>query len=189
MHPGSDPVPGIALASASSEESETRVPWVTEEVGAANPVPRQHPRTVEIIAKTIDEDSRYAYWPEGVDRLGAASLPLSGSAPPRLYGKGAADSFRILRLSIRSGEQLSFAMQAEASSVVMEACVPTDIASLPWRLALLNANSLLPQVRSRRFQVQNPTGEAQVLDLLVYGVHGYAYQIDLTRTARPASGP
>jgi beta-lactamase regulating signal transducer with metallopeptidase domain len=181
-------VPPVPIAPQVSESSDAPIIIQEDSFGKTTlKAPPPPTALVEVMAPESKGEPGNAFWPESVSAVGAASLPFSAH-PPGFNGMGDINAYRVLRLVIRPGERAQFRMQAEGSKVVMEARIPHSTPSLEWRQALRYANYLPRQIRSGRFDISNPTTEPQVLDLMLYGAHGYSYRIDLVRTAGSPSG-
>jgi hypothetical protein len=178
-------VPEMNLGSAEST-SEIR-PIITEEVRSKTPVIEtkvvndqvKMPPCATKIGK-VSENSISECWPEEVSYIESNSLPFRNYSP---YVARPLDSnaYRILRLRVEPGERLSFRLQGESSKVVMEALIPAPESNLAWRNALQQANFPPPQVRQSRLEISNPTEEPRNFDLILFGVHGYAYRVEVVR--------
>jgi hypothetical protein len=125
-------------------------------------------------------------WPEGATFMEAKSLPFDGNVPAYVEDNGDYrddNGRRVLALQVQPGEKLEFNMTAEASKLAMRAFIPVPPPALKWKLALRMANQPLRSRRAKHFEVRNPTAEPQTLFLILYGVSGYSYRVELARTA------
>jgi len=123
-------------------------------------------------------------WPEGSTSVQDKSLPFDGAfAGYAEDGNDFADANarRTFVFLVKPGEKLEFNLKGEDSKVALRTFIPTPPPALKWKLALRNANMPLRSRRSSHLEIKNPTSEVQTLYLVLYGVNGYAYKIDLTR--------
>jgi len=124
-------------------------------------------------------------WPKGANFIEAESLPLDSKVP--LYPDDKGDNQddngrRVLGFRVQPGEKLEFTMIAENDKVILRTFIPNPPPPVKWKAALLNANLPLRSRRSKRLEIQNPTSDPQVLVLIVYGVCGNSYHLDLVRS-------
>jgi len=101
---------------------------------------------------------------------------------PHIRQMPKADGYRLLRLTVKPGEKLSFKLKSENDKVSLHAFIPTPPPqSLEWRTALKQANFPAPQGRNH-LVIQNTTKEPQELILMIIGLHGYNYRVELERS-------
>jgi len=122
-------------------------------------------------------------WPAGVDFVEGKSLPVDISVPA--YDRDdswTANGRRVLALEVKPGEKLVFNLKGEDAQVVMRTYLPVPPPTLKWKLELVNANRPIRSRRAKHLELQNPSSETQMLFLILYGVSGNAYRVDLVRT-------
>lgn len=83
---------------------------------------------------------------------------------------------------VAPGEKMEFKLKGAEEKVVMHAYVPNPPPALKWKLELDYINRIPRPRRSKQIELKNNTKEPQTLFLVLYGVHGYAYRLDMTRS-------
>jgi len=113
----------------------------------------------------------------------APSLPLDLGVPPYDYDDPRqSNGRRVFGLMLQPGEKVAFNLKSEDDQVAMRAFVPTAAPPMKWKLELKNANFPPRSRRAKHLELKNPLAEPQMLYLILYGMNGHAYRVDLTRT-------
>lgn len=174
-----DQMPEVHLGVAEAEKTEPRVTSESEPEPLCYRVKVPGAPCPTSIGK-LPENSFSERWPANDGCLEATTLPFRTYSPYVAHPLES-NAYRIVRVHVEPGERLSFKLHGEGAKVVMEALVPSPEPNLAWRNALKQANFPPHQVRQSRLEISNPTEESRDFDLILFGVHGYAYRVELER--------
>jgi hypothetical protein len=123
-------------------------------------------------------------WPGDKAFVEDKSLPFDVGTPG--YGDFREANARVCyAFQVAPGEKMEFNLKAEEEKVVMRAYVPTPPPALKWKLQLDFINRIARPRRSKHIELKNDTKEPQTLFLVLYGVHGYSYRLDMSRSGGP----
>jgi len=127
-------------------------------------------------------------WPEGTSFVEDKSLPLDVGLPN--YGEdfSEANARRTFAFKVQPGEKLEFNLKGEEEKVVMRVHVPTPPPALKWKMELMFINKIARPRRTKHLEIKNPTSEVQTLYLIVYGVKGYSYHLEMARSGEAKKG-
>ncbi|HNX95111.1 MAG TPA: hypothetical protein PKL14_08120 [Holophaga sp.] len=123
-------------------------------------------------------------WPSDKTFVEDKSLPFDIGTPG--YGDLPEANARVCyAFQVAPGEKMEFNLKGEGEKVVMRVYVPNPPPALKWKLQLDYVNRIARPRRSKHIELKNTTSQPQTLFLILYGVHGYSYRLDMSRSGGP----
>lgn len=132
-------------------------------------------RTMAPTVKALDEGTLSFLVNAGawIQKYVGAPVPFSG----------AVNGVQFLRFEMEPGEELKFTLAGEASKIVMIGCMPAKTQAMTS--VIKAANMPVWSARCTNYRVKNVTKEKYGFDLILYGVCGYKYHLEIQHNTKP----